>query len=349
MESDKDNTPNTAASEDNADSSSEPTIEQAPTDALSRTPDDLEEEQKNSEAAKPQKTDEPLAGKKISPFKRFLKRVNIYFLLFMLVLVVTGIIMIVMYLNSQKTPPTPNVASQELTEDALRQLANTDASVGNTSQTLNIQGNAVIEGQSLMRGNLNVAGNLQTGGSIQGPSLTISGSSNLGEAQINSLQVASNVAIQGETTMRNLSVAGTSTFSGAITASQLTVSQLTISGNGVLQVPNHLSFTGPTPSRSILSAALGGGGTASINGSDTSGTININTGNNPQAGCMVRIGFNRAFGGQPRVLISPIGAAAGRTDYYVDRDNGGFSLCASTPAPANSAMAFDYFVTGSGG
>lgn len=346
MEPDKDNPPDKDPPKNGTDSSSSSIVEQAPSDALSRTPDDLEEEQKNSEIAADKTADTP-AEKKMSPLKRFIKRVNIYFLLFMLILVIAGIVMVVMYLNSQKTPVVPNVASQELTEEALRQLANTDATVGNTSQTLNIQGNAVIDGQSLMRGDLNIAGNLQTGGSIQGPSLTISGSSNLAEAQINNLQVASNVAIQGDTTMRNLSVAGTSTFGGAVTASQLTVSQLTISGNGVLQVPNHLSFTGPTPSRSIMSAGLGGGGTASINGSDTSGTVNINTGNNPQAGCMVRIGFNRAFGGQPRVLISPVGAAAGRTSYYVDRDGSGFSICASTPAPANSAMAFDYFVTGS--
>ena len=270
----------------------------------------------------------------------------LYFLIFLLLIVVAGVVTAVNYLNSQKTAPEPNIATQNLTEDALKQLANTDATVGNASQTLTIQGNAIISGQTLMRGNLNVAGNIQSGGSIQGPSLTISGTTNLGATQINSLQVATNTAIQGATTLRDLSVSGTSTFSGAMTVSQLSVSKLVLSGNAVLQVPNHLSFTGPPPSRTITPSVLGNGGTASVNGSDTSGTVNISTGGNPTAGCFARINFQQAFPGQPRVIISPVGSAAGRTEYYVDRNNSSFSICTSSPAPANQTFAFDYFVAG---
>ena len=313
-----------------------------PADALSRTPDELEEEQA-SQNTNDNPTTEPSPQKKPSRLKSFFRRINIYLMIFVLLVAVAGIVTVVYYLNSQKEPVLPAVASQELTEEALRQLANNDASVGSSSQTLTIQGNAVIDGQTLMRGNLNIAGNFQSGGSIQGPTLTISGSTNLGDTQINTLQVAGNTAIQGDSTLRNLNVAGTSSFSGAMTASQITVSQLILSGNASLQVPNHLSFTGPSPSRTINTSALGGGGSASVNGSDTSGTININTGNSPAAGCLVRINFNQRFSNQPRVIISPVGAAASRTDYYVDRDQAGFSVCTSSPAPANQAFAFDYF------
>lgn len=316
----------------------------APVDALSRTPDDLEQE----EAAHPTTTIDPNAPveKKVSPIKKLFRKINLYFLIFMLLVVIAGAITAVNYLNSQKTPPEPTIATQGLTESALKQLANTDATVGNTSQTLTIQGNTIIAGQTLMRGNLNVAGNIQSGGSIQGPSLTISGQSNLGETQINNLQVATNAAVQGNTTLRDLNVAGTSSFSGAMTASQLTVSRLILSGNAVLQIPNHLSFTGPTPNRTTNGGVLGNGGTSSLSGSDTAGTVNITTGNNPAAGCFVRVTFNQNFTTQPRVMISPIGAAAGRTEYYVDRDTTGFSICASSPAPANQAFAFDYFIAG---
>ncbi len=316
---------------------------QAPADALSRTPEELEEEQAATKAASG--TEEP-AEKKVSPIKRFFRKVNVYFLLFLLVLVIAGIITAVNYLNSQKTPDEPSIATQKLTEETLKQLANSDATVGNASQTLTIQGNAIIAGQTLMRGNLNVAGNFQTGGTIQGPNLTISGTSNLGTAQINSLQVAQNTAVQGSTTLRDLTVSGTTSLSGAVTASQLTVSRLILSGNAVLQVPNHIAFTGPSPSRGAIGGALGAGGTASVSGSDTSGTVNISTGNNPASGCFVRINFAANFATQPKIIISPIGAGAGATQYYVDRNNSGFSICTSSPAPANQTFAFDYFVMG---
>ncbi len=339
MEPDK-NTPPSADSQPGNDD------QQAPVDALSRTPDELDEEQAAKEAANPTPKSDIPVEKKVSPIKKFLRKINLYFLIFVLIVVVAGAYTIVNYLNSQKVAPTPEIANQGLTEDALKDLANTDASVGNTSQTLTIQGNAIIAGQTLMRGNLNVAGNFQSGGSIQGPSLTISGASNLGEAQINSLQVATNTAVQGSTTLRDLSVSGTSTFSGAMTASQITTSRLILSGNAILQVPNHISFTGPTPGRTINNAVLGSGGTASISGSDTTGTININTGSNPTVGCFARINFQQAYTTQPHVIVSPVGAGAGQTQYYVDRNNAGFSICTANPAPANQVFAFDYFVTG---
>jgi hypothetical protein len=319
---------------------------QAPVDALSRTPDDLEKEHDEQVAAGVENaSSESSTEKKVSPIKRFFHKVNLYFLIFILIVIVAGAITVVNYLNSQKTPPAPNIASQSLTEDALKQLSNTDATVGNTSQTLTIQGNAIIAGQTLMRGNLNVAGNIQSGGSIQGPSLTISGATNLGTTQVNSLQVATNTAVQGSTTLRDLNVSGTSSFSGAMTASQITVTRLILSGNAVLQVPNHISFTGPSPSRSVNASVLGSGGTASINGSDTTGTISINTGGSPAPGCFARINFQQAFTNPPHVLVSPVGSAAGQTQYYVDRNNAGFSICTVNAAPANSVFAFDYFVT----
>lgn len=319
-------------------------VDQAPSDALSRTPDDLEQEQAAQAAEKPKVEDPDV--KKQSGLKKLMQKANVYFLLFLLVVAIGGVITVVNYLNSQKQPTPPALAAGELSEEQLKQLATTDTSVGDASQTLTIKGNAVIDGQTLLRGNLNIAGNLQTGGTIQAPSITISGAANLGQAQANSLQVAADLAVQGNTTMRNISVAGTSTFNGPMTASQLTVTQLTLSGNASLQIPNHINFTGPTPGRSVNQAQLGTGGSASVSGSDTSGSVNVTTGNSPAAGCMIRITFAQRFATPPRVLLTPIGAAAGRTEYYVDRDQNGFSICAASPAPGNQTFGFDYFVMG---
>ncbi len=318
-------------------------VEQAPSDALSRTPDDLEGEQAAQAATSATPAEEP-AEKKPSGIKGLARRVNVYLLLFILIVAIAAIITAVNYINSQKEPEPPTVGTSELTEEQLQQLATTDASVGDVNQTLTIRGNAVIDGQTLMRGNLNIAGNLQTGGSIQGPSLTISGTSNLGQAQINTLQVAGDVAIQGNMSGQNISIAGTSTFSGPMTASRISVTELVLSGNATLNIPNHISFIGPTPGRTVNPAQLGSGGSASVSGSDTSGTVNVTTGNSPAAGCMVRIVFNQQFSNIPRVVLTPIGSAGGLTQYYVERDRTGFSICAATPAPGNQSFAFDYFV-----
>jgi cytoskeletal protein CcmA (bactofilin family) len=322
-------------------------VAQAPTDALSRTPEDLEKEEADraSDDIDANSAAEEAAAAKLSPIKRFFRKVNVYLLIFGLLVVVGGAIFVVNFLNSQKTPVTPDVASQQLSPEALQQLANTDATVGDTSQTLTIQGNAIIAGQTLTRGDLNVAGSFQTGGNIQTPGLTVAGETNLAGTQANSLQVATTLAVQGGTTLADLNVAGTSSFNGAITASQITVTRLILSGNAILQIPNHLSFTGPAPTRTVNNAVLGNGGTASVNGSDTAGNININTGSNTVAGCFARIIFQQAYTSEPRVIVSPVNAAAGQTQYYVERNLTGFNICTVNAAPANQNFGFDYFVT----
>lgn len=321
--------------------------QQAPADALSKTPDELDDEKAAQAAADTDLSglDGELPEKKVSGFKKFYRKINIYFLIFVILMVVAGAIALVMYLNSQKPAVDPDIQSQSLTTEELKQLANTDASVGSTAQTLTIQGSAVINGQTLARGNLNVAGNIQSGGSLQAPSLTVSGATNLNDTRVNGLQVAGNVAIQGTTTIRDLNIAGAASFSGPITASQITVTRLVLSGNASLEVPNHISFTGSTPSRTTNAGVLGNGGSANLSGSDTAGTINVNSGNNPTGGCFITVRFNQAFTRQPRVVVSPVGSAAGQLQFYVERNTTTFSVCSVNAAGANQAFSFDYFIT----
>jgi cytoskeletal protein CcmA (bactofilin family) len=250
-------------------------------------------------------------------------------------------------LNSKKLPTTPTIATQQLTEDALKQLANSDATVGGSGQTLTVQGNAVFSGQVLVRSDLSVAGDIKLGGTLVAQNLTASGQVNLADTQINSLQVANGTTFQGAVTIQHdLNVGGTSSFSGPITAGQITVTKLIMSGNAQLQVPNHIAFTGASPSRTSIGAgALGAGGSASVNGSDTTGTINVNTGSGTSPGCFITMRFNQPFSSTPHVLISPVGAAAGQAEYYVNRSSSSFSVCTANAAPANQAFAYDYFIT----
>lgn len=269
---------------------------------------------------------------------------NMYLAGFALLFLVAAGITGYSFMASTKKPPVATIGNQALSQEALAQLANTDAAIGSSAKTLTVQSDAVFSGQALVRGALTVASNLQVGGNLQAPNLTISGTANLTTAQINTLQVAADTTVQGTTNLEDLNVAGSSNFSGPITASQITVTRLILSGNASLQVPNHISFPGATPGRTVNNAVLGAGGSANIGGSDTAGSISINTGGGPVAGCFVNVTFNQAFPSTPRVIVSPVGSGAGSLDYYVNRSTTGFSLCTNNTPPAASAFGFDYFV-----
>lgn len=293
----------------------------------------------NSAAGKP---NEP------SAIKRALRQFNLYLLLFVFLLVIAGSIAFITFQKSQEKPPKPNIASQNLSTKDLQDIANSNATVGNTGQTLTIQGDAIINGESLLRSNLAVAGSLKLGGDVSAVNLIASGSANLGPTQANSLQVAGITTINGATTLQNnLNVGGSASIGSALSAPSITTTKLTISGNGGLSVPNHISFPGTTPARtSIDHNALGGGGSATITGSDTAGTIQINTGNGPQPGCFVTVTFARPFASTPHVIMTPVGSGAGKVQYYVTRTTTQMQICSDNSAPGNQRFAFDYFVAG---
>jgi cytoskeletal protein CcmA (bactofilin family) len=318
----------------------------APSDALEKTSDELASQQSAST------TDSgPVADgkppKQPNKFKQTLKRFNVYLLGFLLVVVIVAIVAAVSFLNSKKTPKSPATATQSLTQDTLNKLSNSDATVGDTGQTLTIQGNAIVSGQMLVQKDLNVAGTIKVGGPITFADLTVSNTTNLNTTQVNTLQVAQGATFQGAATFQNgINVAGGASFTGAVTAGQITVTKLTLSGNATLEVPNHIAFTGASPGRqSVDLAALGAGGSASINGSDTTGTINMHTGSGTAASCYITLTFNRPYTATPHVLITPVGAAAGGMQYYVNRTTTTFSICSNTAPAANQSFAFDYFIT----
>ncbi|TAH34808.1 hypothetical protein EYC59_02725 [Candidatus Saccharibacteria bacterium] len=314
------------------DALSQPTTEQDPSaPAVEGTPD----------AAK---DDKPV--KKPNPVKKFFKKVNLYLLLFILVVLIGGAVAVVSYLNSKKAPVEPSIANQSLSSDALKQLANSGATVGGTGQTLNVQGNAIFSGQVLIQSDLSVAGSVKVGKEFLVSSITVSDKSNLNDTQVNNLQVANGAVFQNSVTLqKDLNVGGTASFSGPVTMGQLTVSKLTVSGNGSLTVPGHISFPGASPARTIDPAPLGAGGTASISGSDTTGTVNISTGSGTVAGCFVKLRFSQAYANTPHVLISPFGMAGGQTQYYVTRSTTEFSICTANAAPTGQTFGFDYFIT----
>jgi|SRR5665213_3917563 len=284
--------------------------------------------------------------KKDKPFTRLIKqlrqRFNIYLVLFSVIILIAAVIVVIAFLQSHK-PSTNSIQSQSLSQSTLDQLANSDTTVGNNHSILNVQSSAVFAGQVLLRQNLEVAGNLQIGGTVALSNISVAGTSQLGQVTVNkNLSVAGDTAIQGAATIaKGLQVNGGGTFSGALSAPQVTTGSLQLSGDLVLT--HHLSAGGSTPSRSSGSA-LGSGGSTSVSGSDTAGSITINTGTGPAAGCFVTITFTGKYNAIPHVLVTPIGSAAGGLSYYVDRSTTNFSVCDASTPPAGSSFGFDYFV-----
>lgn len=279
------------------------------------------------------------------PFlKRLWNHLNIYLLLFILLVLVATAISVALVVKGKKDAEQTAISLQGLSQTELDKLASTDVTVGSPKQTLNVEANAVFTGSVLVRTNLEVAGAIKVGGGLTLSSLTVSGDSLLSQVAMNSLTVTGPASVQGTLSAKGgLNVTGSTTFSGGISAAQITTGSLQLSGD--LTLTNHIVGGGPVPDIS-RGSAVGAGGTASVSGSDTTGSVTINTGGNPPAGCFVTLTFTKPFSGTPHVIITPVGSAAGDLTYYVNRSTTGFSICSNNAAAASQTFGFDYIVYG---
>jgi cytoskeletal protein CcmA (bactofilin family) len=285
----------------------------------------------------------PPPDKQPNIFKRLWRKLNIYLLLFFVLLLIAAAVVIFMTIKGRESDTIQNtITTQELSDSTLKQLANSDATIGNPKQILNIESNAIFAGSVLVRNDLEVAGSIKVNGALALPGITVSGSSTFNQIQATNLNLSGGATVNGTLTARNgLSVNGNSNFSGNVSAGQLTTGSLQL--NGELRLTSHIVGGGPIPALN-QGVALGAGGTASLSGSDTSGTININTGGSPGAGCFATVNFSRGYNGTPHVVVTPIGAAAGSLNFYVNRSSGNFSVCTTNPPPSSQSFAFDYMI-----
>jgi hypothetical protein len=325
--------PDPAEESDSLDAPETPEVKDAPAAAASAAP---------APSATPETKPAALDFPTDSPVDKLKSSFNIYFVIFVIIIVVTIGIIVYAVTSSKKASKTNVSKAPSLTSEQLASLKGNTTLVGDAKQTLDVQSNSVFEGQVLMRQDLSVAGAIKVGGSLSLPSLNVGNAGTFGSVQVGKdLGVNGNTTIQGTLTVqKNLSVSGTASF-GTLSVGSLSVTGLQLSGD--LSVNRHIVTSGTAVTRTA-GTALGGGGTVSVSGTDTAGTITINTGNSPSAGLFATVNFGQHFASTPRVLITPIGSAAGSITYYVTRDGNGFSVGCSTPPPGGSSFSFDYFV-----
>ena len=281
--------------------------------------------------------------KKKSPIKGIAGKLNIYLLLFVFVILIAGIVTFISYQRSKDSAKkqTETVATTPLSAEDLDKLRQTDVKVGDAKQTLSVESNAIFAGKVLIRDSLEVAGQIKVGGPLNLPGISVSGSSIFDQVQINNLQISGNATVQGQLNVQSsAAITGGLTVGGTLSAGRLNVEVLAI--NQDIQLSRHIDAGGGNPGKSDGSA-LGAGGTASVSGTDTAGTVNINTGGGTVAGCFVTISFTQKFN-SPHVTITPVGSAAGSLNYYINRTTTNFSICTNNAAPVGQNFAFDYVV-----
>jgi len=277
-----------------------------------------------------------------SLLRRFIGGLNIYLLLFMVLLVVAAATGVVFYLKAKNGTASPtSLGSQSLPQSTLDQLANSDVTVGEPKHTLSVQSDTVFGGSVVVRSNLQIAGSLQVGSNLAINGIRVTGSSTFDDVQITkSLALTGNGSVQGQLNVQqNLNVNGGGTFLGALSAPSLAVGSIQL--NGDLIVTHHLSAGGSTPGRTN-GTALGSGGTVSVSGSDSAGSVTINTGGGPGPGCFATINFSTKFNSTPHIVITPVGSAAAGIQYYINRSTTSFSICSANTPPSSSTFGFDY-------
>jgi cytoskeletal protein CcmA (bactofilin family) len=281
----------------------------------------------------------PLWNKVVSK----LSFINIYLLLFVFIVILGVIITYIGVRNNQKVDQKGKIDAQNLSDQALKNINNNNTQIGDAKQTLTVASNSVFNGKALFRDSIDVAGTIRVGGALSLPGITVSGNSAFESVTIsNSLAIAGDATISGNLAVqKSLSVSGGATFGGAISAAQLNIDRLTLNQDVVLN--RHIRTGGGVPGVSSGSA-VGSGGTVSINGSDTAGTITMNTGGSPGPGVLASVNFVNVYDGEPRVIITPVGSAASGIDWYTTRTSNGFTVNTSTPSPGATSFSFDYVV-----
>lgn len=308
-------------------------------DTLDTSNNDLTDHQTTNSTTTPQAQPKPKLKDKLLKF-------NIYLILFGLIITLTGVIVTITYLQSQQPVKSQNsFKNQNLTQSSLNQLAANDSTVGAPKQDLNVEANAVFAGKVLISNGLQVAGGVQVNGSLGLTSLKVKGTGDFQQiGDSGNLTVSGTTSLQGSTTISaSLQVNGNANFNGHVSSPQITTNSLQL--NGDLQLSHHLIVTGPSPSSTSL-PSIGQGGTSTVNGTDTAGSININTGTNPSVGCLISINFSIPYSQIPYVIISPIGKDSGGIGYYVNKTSSSFDVCSNSTPPAQANLEFDYLTVG---
>jgi len=157
-----------------------------------------------------------------------------------------------------------------------------------------------------------------------------------------------NTIIQTATTTLNLSdgltVGGDASFHGNVFFYKLvTFTEKTLFNNDVTFAA-HIATDGAAPAYSLEAGAGDTIATASLDGNDSSGSINLTAGNNTTSGKIISVTFNKPFAKAPRVILSAGNDQTANAKYYVQSTATGFTIYVIDPLASGANLQFSYFV-----
>ena len=264
-------------------------------------------------------------------------------------------------IQSQNQEKEVDRSSVTLSGEALSGLGVTRNDVGASAEELTIGPNTTFNGTITVAERASFGGALVLNDTLTGQSATFT-QLNAGAVSLQSVNANGDLTATNVNVRQDLAVAGATRLQGAVTVGQiLTVTGgLTVGGNvavnGTLAVNNlqvnslalnssltiggRIISTGSAPNVGIGSG-VGSNGTVSISGNDTAGTVVANIGVGGGNGTLIQVAFRNQYPATPRVIISPVGAAA--PNAYVTRSAGGFTVV-NSGALSPGSYVFDYIV-----
>ncbi len=239
-------------------------------------------------------------------------------------IVIGGLIFVLTRPHDPKAP-TQAPGTQTISSETLKKVLVNGGSSDNLQQ-ITISPKVLFLNDVTVQGNVGLKGKLDVQGAttfhsqvtVNSP-LSVTGAANFGG---------------------NISVSGTIT-TGGLNVGSLTVANVTIGNN--LTVGGHIVPGGAKP-KAVPSVAAGGG-SVTISGNDTAGTITINVGGGPITGELAIISFKTAFGTTPKVQLTPINSSAAQLQYYATRSGDFFTIATASTPVAGTSYTFDYLVT----
>lgn len=269
-----------------------------------------------------------------------------------------GVIMFVM--RGQDTTTQINKETVTLSSETLSKLGMTKTAVNNAGTELVVGPNSKFNGTVTIASDVSIAGTLNLNNTLQAAEARLdklqAKSLQLDQLNVNSdgtmstlnlrkdLNVVGSTKLQGTVTIaqlltvnNNANIVGSLAVGGTLSVRNFQASSLT--SDTTLTIGGHVIVRGNAPTV-VAGGGVGSSGTASISGTDASGTIAVNTGVGATGGLLASVTFNRAYAQTPHVVVTPVG---NYVDVYINRTANGFSVFSANPlSPAG--YAFDYIV-----
>jgi hypothetical protein len=159
--------------------------------------------------------------------------------------------------------------------------------------------------------------------------------------------ISGNLNVSGSTTLANLTVTGDAQVQGnLVVAGNITTQNITVNG--------HIITAGDAP---VVATGVGAGIEDMINniaapvvvieGNDTSGTVTVTVGKDTAADELAQITFSQAFGGKPRVVLTPGNRDAVKLNAYYDASNAsatGFRIMSDIAPEVGKTYVFTYYI-----